>query len=175
MDYIIQPTDEYITFTQFKNGPFDINKIETNLTSVSFLNKPKTAFWGSPLNSEYGWEWWCKSNDFRDLSSGDRVIWTLTPNSKIFRVDLEDVFTRKSKHLLKYCNKEMTDCSSLITYYIDFNKMLSDGYVAVELMNCSIGHIFRNDLERSFYAWDCESIVVLDPSRLIVLSIESTY
>ena len=46
MEHLIQPTDKYITFIQPKNGPFDINKIETNLTSVSYLNKPKTAFWG---------------------------------------------------------------------------------------------------------------------------------
>lgn len=47
--------------------------------------------------------------------------------------------------------------------------MLEDGIVAVELMDGWIGHRFENFLEASFNTWDCESIVVLDETKIEIL------
>ena len=49
---------------------------------------------------------------------------------------------------------------------LDFNKLLEDNIIAVQLLDGSIGHRFITDIETMFNSWDCESIVVLDESKI---------
>ena len=81
---------------------------------------------------------------------------------KVFHTKVEN---KETSNLTKYVKPMMIGdyCPYSV---LDWNKMLEDGIVAVQLMNGSIGHRFINKLEEQFNGWDCESIVVLDKSRL---------
>lgn len=173
MDYISSINDKYVTYLRKAAGPFDINAIFTDLTP-RVINKPKSAFWGSPLNAKFGWKDWCESEEWGDLG-GDKVIWTLQEGSKILRIIRKEVEDMKTSPLLKYYIKERIVSSTRAEYgdfYLNFTELARQNYAAVELMDASIGHSFTNRLELSFNVWDCQSIVVLDPSKLIILSIE---
>ena len=51
----------------------------------------------------------------------------------------------------------------------DFRRVLKD-YDAIELENSFIGHMFYSGIEVDlFNSWDCESIVVLNPDKILVL------
>lgn len=174
MDYTSSTSDKYVTYLRKEAGSFDSKMIFTMLTPVKHINKPESAFWGSPLNAEFGWKDWCEAEEYGDLE-GDKVIWTLQEGSKILRIIRKEVEDMKTSSLLKYYIKEKTVFSTRAEYedfYLNFPELARQNYAAVELMNASIGHSFTNRLELSFNAWDCQSIVVLDPSKLIVLSIE---
>lgn len=176
--------NRYVTYL-VKGNKFDPNNIHTNLSS-SFGSKPDCAWWGSPEDSNFGWkeyikyEWGTEKYDF-----DNPIKWHLKEGSKIFQIDAEDTVIDLNNDLLKYIflmdrdlirvklpieavAKELQDTVNFeYRPRISFYKMLEDGIVAVELMNPSVGHFFANGLETMFNSWDCESIVVLDPSKII--------
>lgn len=55
----------------------------------------------------------------------------------------------------------------LVDVKLNFHKIVEDGIAAVELMDCFIGHYFKNKVEEMFYSWECESIAVLDLDKII--------
>jgi len=140
---------------------------------------------GSPVNAKFGWKDWCESEDYGDYDFNNPIYWKLKEGSKIFQIDWKEVELDKSNTLLKYIKfknwreEDLKDMPieakiNILTHgglydaetVIDFVSMLNDGIVAVELLNSCIGHNFINNLEISFNSWDCESIVVLDPSYI---------
>lgn len=153
----------YVTYwREHKNGKFDPKLIETNLSCL--ICKPTKAFWGSPVNATFGWKEWCEGDDYEHDFSNP-IYWRLKEGSKILTVNMEDVTDPKSM-LYLYAH---LDCGGMLNYF-DFRKMREDGIDAVELMDANIGHLCINRLERMFNAWDCESIVLLNPSKLILKS-----
>lgn len=159
---------KYITYFQ-KGDAFDPSKIVIDLNNKrnGFLFKPDKGFWGSPVDAEYGWKEWTEEENFRDYDYDNPIYWTLT-SGKILQIDWDDVKDRTSGDLTKYLimpngiGRSMND----LCVVLDWDKMLKDDIVAVQLMDGCIGHCFKYDLEMHFNAWDCESIVVLDKSRL---------
>ncbi len=178
----------YVTFKRNKFGQFDISKIIINTKSRN--GKPSKALWGSPENADYSWKDYCgrECEEFSDTYDWDNPIkWRLKENSKIYQIDIADVELNQDNPLLNYITivndklliEETIECTNeekleYIEDYrydvlINFFKMKEDGIVAVELMNACIGHYFENRLETMFNGWDCESICVLDPSKIIWL------
>ena len=156
---------KYVTYFQ-KGNAFDPDKIVIDLNNKykGFLFKPDNGFWGSPVDAEYGWKEWCEDEYFGSYDFNKPVYWTLT-SGKILQIGWDDVKNKETSILIKYIQPVMIGgyCSYSI---LDWNRMLEDGIIAVQLMNASIGHRFINGLEEHFNGWDCESIVVLDKSRL---------
>lgn len=153
----------YVTYLR-EDVSFDPSKIVINLDNRynGCLFKPDKGFWGSPIDASYGWKEWCENEEFGDYDFNKPVYWTLT-DGKILQIDWDDVNNKETSVLMKY----MTIPNDIYSYSIlEWKKMLEDGIVAVQLMNSSIGHVFKNDLELRFNNWDCESIVVLDKSKL---------
>ena len=170
---MISLTDDkvYITYLSKEQLPFNKENIHTVIGDRGIINKPLSAWWGSPADAIFGWKEWCKCNHFRlDEYDWDNPIrWRLKPNSKILRIDMDDVKDEQNSNLNKYLS--MSDIykgmpSNRFMLELDFNKMLDDDIIAIELMDGSIGHRFINSLETMFYSWDCESIVVLDESKI---------
>lgn len=149
---------KYVTY--LKEGIlFDPDKIVIDLNNKynGFLFKPDRGFWGSPVDAEYGWKEWCEDVYFGSYDFNKPVYWTLT-SGKILQVGWDEVKNKETSILTKYINYPYN--------ILDWNKMLKDDIVAVQLMDGCIGHRFINELEKQFNGWDCESIVVLDKSRL---------
>ena len=145
-----------------------------NIKLGCFLGKPESAWWGSPINAKYGWNKWCRDNYFvpkKDitmdeyLSKDNRIIWTLSDDSKILYINvLEDLL------MLRELNYIVSN--EFESYTFNFHKIVDDGYSAIQLNDGNIGHYFRLNpvgLELLMHAWDCDSIVVLDPSKIIQL------
>lgn len=158
----------YITYGFVIEDP---KKIVTNLDEC--INKPKKALWGSPVDAEFGWRDWCESEqwiprngrdyeDFEDYFTKS-FKWTLKEGSNILTInkveDINDIYRVGLMRLNKY--------GSVV---LDFYRILDAGYSAVELTDGDIGHIFVNRLESSFNSWDCESIVVLNPDKVVLVA-----
>ena len=79
----------YVTYFR-ENTLFDKNNIITILTPTS-LNKPTKAFWGSPIDSTFGWKEWCKCEDFGNYDWEKPIKWKLEKNSKILKIDWCDL------------------------------------------------------------------------------------
>jgi hypothetical protein len=60
----------------------------------------------------------------------------------------------------------INDMTGFSYYRIDFKKLKEDSISAVELIDAMVGHLFLNGFETMFNGWDCESIVVLDETKI---------
>ena len=156
----------YITYIR-ENTIFDKNKITTILTPTS-INKPTKAFWGSPINATFGWKEWCIREDFGNYDWENPIKWKLEKNSKILKIDWCDL-QNNIELLKKYINIPIESQKLGFRYFmasLDFNKLFEDNIIAVQLLDGSIGHRFTMDIEMMFNSWDCESIVVLDETKI---------
>lgn len=162
---IVEADKNNVYVTYLREGVlFDPSKIVINLDNRhnGCLFKPDRGFWGSPVDARYGWKEWCENEEFGNYDFNNPVYWTLT-SGKILLVDWDEVENKETSNLTKYVTTpNYTDSYTIL----DWDKMLEDGIVAVQLMDGCIGHCFKYDLEEHFNSWDCESIVVLDKSRL---------
>lgn len=179
-----------ITWETFGFGTkIDKSKIVTILGEPSFRSKPKRAWWGSRTDTEYGWKHWCEDNCYRTCEESNKSVWGLEVGSKILKVSRDDLEILNyivegdisispikyqpidvEKHI-KAINNRIYDESHFSSYAIDFNKIKDDGYDAVELMDANIGHGIYDmrSVLTCFNCWDCESIVILNPEKIIFL------
>ncbi len=161
---------EYYVTYGFGNK-FIRNLLQTDLFSNHNF-KPKKAWWGSPINADYGWMEYCLDHNCvpyysieRYFSDCNRIIWTLPVHSKILFINnymdlvwcLDNKYIESDNRYTKFC-----------PYRWNFNKLLKDGYSAIQLNNANLGHGFaKTKLESIMCTWDCESIVVLDQDKII--------
>lgn len=160
---------KYVTYG-FKK--FDKSKVRIDLTC--FVGKPRTAWWGSPIDAKFGWKEWCTNEYWTPgdepieeyFAEDNKVLWTLTEDSKILYINnVEDLDTFIDLGFIFNCNQD----SDYGEWKWDFHKVLEAGYTAIELTDSYIGHYFTSYAELLINGWDCESIVVLDPSKIIPL------
>ncbi len=174
----------YVTYG-FGNK-FKRDLLQTDLRS-DFNDKPKKAWWGSPIHAKYGWLEWCIDNYYlqdedKNLSfeenakkyfaNDNRIIWTLSSDSKILFINnfMDLIWC----HNMKYIKRKNDYIDRFCQYEWDFNELIKDGYAAIQLNDPTIGHHFRfYNLECILYSWDCESIVVLDQDKIIPCIIDN--
>lgn len=111
---------EYIHYgcTEFNKNKFK------KVTNIKYSVKPFGGLWASPVDTEYGWKEWCEIEGFRECTNENSFKFTLSENSKVYHIySVEDLYklSRESNYIL--------DSS----YCIDFEKMILDGYDALEL------------------------------------------
>ena len=156
---------KYVTYG--KGTKFDPDKLVTDLNTY-LQSKPKNAWWGSPIDAHYGWKDWAENNSFHTetLTEDNKIIWTLKEDSKILYIRSEEDLEWMLRRGFIEINIEYKD-----EYLINFYKIFDAGFSAVELTDSEIGHsIFYNNFRLTMLMsiWDCESIVVLDPTKIIV-------
>lgn len=118
--------------------------------------KPKGGLWASPVDAKLGWKEWCEREDFRPCIEENSFRFTL-PDAKVFVIDSVE----KLKELPVIENPPYRSTSRLI----DFEKCVEFGYDAIEL-NLSADH----QLYWELYGWDCDSILVMNPDKIKVMS-----
>ena len=162
----------YVTYGFGKAKDFDVNKIQIDLTN--HIGKPGNAWWGSPVSAEYGWKDWCEENDF--IPSGkandfdtyfdeqNAMYWKLETGSRILTINSIDDL----EAYVEYGYIEYIDNNYGGIYQWNFYKVEQAGYDAIELTDASIGHGWRSNIEMIMNSWDCESICVINPSKIIV-------
>lgn len=152
----------YVTYWSKSRPPFDPKKIEIILGDpFQNFSKPQCAFWGSPVNSNFGWKEWCECEEFGDYDWDSPIYFRLKTNSTILKIDIDDL---REEVLGRYVTKDKyAPFNSMFENRLDFNKIVEDEIDAVQLMDGSLGHYFMaNAYEFMFNTWDCESIVVLN-------------
>ena len=163
----------YVTYGL--GNKFVLEKVLTNLNDRG-IGKPERAWWGSPIDAEYGWKQWAEDNDFlphgyhsfkKYFAPKNAIYWELVPGSRVLHIiNPYDLQNWVNNGYIKSISKE-SRFGSFDIKFIDFEAILKDGYDAVELCDSSIGHRFVSNIEMLFNSWDCESIVVLNPNKII--------
>ncbi len=118
--------------------------------------KPIGGLWASPVNSEYGWIDWCKTEIFNYKSGkGLGINFSFFYSGNIFVIDsLADVV-------------EMPWQKNIIMTP-DFEKMVINGIDAIFLTEK--GQIeTRLSYPYSLYGWDCECVLIMNPKGIITL------
>ena len=113
-----------------------------------YFCKPKGGLWASPIDAKYGWKDWCEAENFRECSQDNSFAFALKDGAKVYHIrSVSDV-------------KDMPQVNTGISvYYIpDFEKMLADGWDAIELHMSECGALYW-----ALYGWDCDCILVLNP------------
>ena len=188
----------YITygFNHFDPDKFEISK---NDIIENVGNKPKYAWWGSPVDAQYGWKDWCESERFGILANSahniDYVKWTLKKDTKILYIkDYSDLLNIpiKKEYFGPYLNIK-----------IDFNNLRNSGYSGMELCmdKYYFGHLWntpesavkevvevlgvknKTDLEKmlklltyveeGLNTWDCDSICIWDKDVIDIIEEKS--
>ena len=156
--------DKYMSYVRSEYGKFKLYKIHTNLEPIPGVNKPASAFWGSPVFSNENWAEALQYLEL-DIEYSDVVYWHLSKGSKVLQVTLKDTENGSlDEFIVQDDDLLFRKCPS----YIDYQKLKDRGFVALELMDGGIGHYFKNKTELMFNAFDCDSIVVLDPKKIVV-------
>lgn len=113
-----------------------------------FRNKPLGGLWGSPVDSQYGWEAWCRSEEFNtdklDLKFEFEV------KGKIFVID-----GKLDLELLDWTSEDFL-CSGYPIF-----EPLANSYDAVYLTRN--GEVETRFGDKSLYGWDCECVLVMNP------------
>ena len=160
----VSKRDVYISY--FKEN-FSRDRLTAESPIVVNMNKPANRLWACPMNAKYSWKDWCESEELFLDSFNHYIKFTLEEGSQILQIEYKDVknFDDDSNYLKKY----ITTSNFTSSPELDYHKLLKNGIVAVQLMSAAIGHYFINRFEANFNAWDCESIVILDHSKIKIL------
>ena len=131
---------------------------------INSLNKPTGCLWASPVDASYSWMDYCTDNEILLDRFNHSIEFNIKEGNKILEIGMKDVENYGKQE--SYINNYIVDDR------LDFKKLYNDGIVAVELLDACIGHCFINKLEANFNAWDCDSIVILNPECINITDIK---
>lgn len=120
--------------------------------------KPAGGLWASDIKAKYGWKDWCEAEQFRDCKKEKSFTFVLSKDAKVLEINSVQQLT---------CLPQIEDTigfSFSQWILLDF-EMLSKMYDAIEL-NISNDY----DLYWKLYGWDCDSILIMNPEIVEVLS-----
>ena len=85
------------------------------IKNISGFTKPTGGFWGSPVNSDYGWGEWVKSNNFDELIGSnkyekEKFYFKLKPNTRLLYINKASML----RDLPKQEDEFTLACSSFI-------------------------------------------------------------
>lgn len=118
--------------------------------------KPKGGLWASPIKTRYGWKEWCKQENFGKLSSNFTFIF----QGQILKIDSEKDL---NDFLWKEKDKNIPD---LFNYIPDFETMNLNGIDAIWLTEEGQWKTHLS-LPKNLYGWDCECVLIMNPSGII--------
>ena len=135
---------------------FDINKFLPIVNQDHDWTKPKQGgLWASQVDTEYDWKQWCISEDFHIDRLNTYFTFELTPDARICHL-------RTCYDLKKLPELQPIVVSSY--YKIDFENAMKT-YDAIQLhLSEQPEYDYKEDLYFKLYGWDCDSILILNPS-----------
>ena len=140
-------------YVHYGNTHYDDTLFKPISNYNSILNKPKGGFWGSPVDTDWGWKDWCESEQFHIDRLNDSFRFTLVNGSKVFHI-------RTPQDILKlpFNKKPGSGLLYWMDWYYNWEK-IAEKYDAVEL-HMTENYMFFHD---AFYSWDVDSIIILKP------------
>lgn len=163
LDMVIKSANKEKTYIHYGSSHFDISKFD-KITNVDKFTKPDGGLWGSPSDSKYSWKDFClESSIDRDLDNF--FEFKLKEDSKVFHIySIDDLKDLPGEYL------------GSRFYIIDFEKIVQENlYDAIELhlSNEKISDLIFDTLQFTYRlnwqlcAWDCDSILILNPNIII--------
>lgn len=120
----------------------------------STLTSQWEDFWASPVDTEWGWKDWCKSENFCVSELTDAFVFELKDGAKVFEINSGDDVLKMPM--------QSTDLTITVIKPIDFEAMLSQGVDAIEF-----NYTLCPSLYWELYGWDCDSLLVLNPDIIV--------
>lgn len=146
-----------------KNGTSGFDKDFFHpIKNLNGCASPSGGFWASPIDAKYGWKEWCEANNEFDWLLGARFIFEMPDSARVLRIekvaDIPCDYINFNYFDLKLCTlpKDGKGISNQ-TLPLDFEK-LAEKYDAIEILAGS-----NYDLYYTFYGWDCDSILIMNP------------
>ena len=151
---------ERTKYIHYGHSNFDRDLFVTPRNRRHFV-KPSGGLWASPVGAKFGWKEWCEEENFRSCDPENAFMFMLCPGAKVAHI-----FSRRDMVVLPQIESDHSMWVSL-----DFEKMMEQGYDAVELHlsdedRTSVGYL--DGLYWCLYGWDCDSILVLNPDVIVV-------
>lgn len=148
---------EYIHYGSLHFSEEKFDECKNQKRNLSRLNKPNFGFWGSPVDTDWGWKDWCKSEYFCLESFDKSFRFRLKNGSRILKV-------RMVKDVIKYTYERRIYSPSMNCYFNDgygikFYEIMRK-YDGLELIHGDHYHELHSG---PFYTWDCDSIVIWNP------------
>lgn len=144
-------------YIHYGHESFDRDLIQP-IKNRQYFTKPWGGFWASPVDAKFGWKQWCERENFAQHRFGYSFTFTLSPEAKVLTIS----------STLDLSGLPLTGPSLVDEVQLDFEELLRRGYDAVEL------ELSRDwELYFSMYGWDCDSIVILNPDVIRVLTPET--
>lgn len=128
---------------------FDLSKFNCIQNNPGFPVKPSGGLWASPVESSWGWRHWCESEE-----------WGVDRLGESFEFDYEGSFV---------VIDSLPDLESLpVNEFILFG--LYPDFEAIERHGADAIHLTEKGQDETqfgnpnLYGWDCESVLVMNPS-----------
>lgn len=142
-----------------KNFDIELFKKPTN-QEYGRANKPHGGLWASPVDAAFGWREWNEREGLITCSEDRCFRFSLSEDATVYHM---------------YCEEDVEALplrpESKVPYILrpDFEKILEMGYDAIEY------HLSQEIVPKDeclglyfvLYGWDCDSILVLNPSVII--------
>ena len=155
------------TYIHYGTDTFDRERFRTarnrdNGFGTSIKPMPGTGFWGSPLGAKHSWKNWCEDQEFNTDTLDKWIIFKVKHPEKILLINSRETLDNLFKN---YGKVAMYDKPFyLANPALDFEKMMTDGYVGMEI---SISDYFR--IYDELYSWDCDSIVIFYEDEIEII------
>ena len=145
---------------------FDITKFHEVKNAKTPWAKPNGGYWASPVESTNGWKDWCLREDFlcfgdwyKDINRSQRF--TIDGDAKILYIR-----NKAEVNFFKTTYQIADPHHMCFAVYPDFEKLVVDGYQAIYYED-------NVDTHYPMMCWDCDSLLVLDPSIIKITKEEN--
>lgn len=150
-------------FHYTEDSEWNLKKIEIKNGNIRI--KPYGGIWASPVDSKYGWDRWCKEEDFRDI---DKLVKVEMEIEILEDKNLIIIDSKKDLNKLIWTPlpivKDLAEKLGLVPPFgmeiIDFVAMKDKGIDAIWLTEKGQWDT-RLCYPRNLYGWDCECILIL--------------
>lgn len=155
------------TYRHYGISEFDADLFK-NIRNRHHWNKPNGGFWASDIEAPRSWKDWCKSECFKLESFGTHIDFKLRADTKVLKIYNKDDFDRAMLNdFIRSCFDEnrmlLNSWLSSEAEVIDFERLATQ-FDAMEVYAGSDGFLYD-----AFYGWDCDSIVVFNKDKIVVV------
>ena len=158
-----------IVFVSLLPEKYDIKKFKTIEYDwqAQMNNKCRNGLWASPIDSNWGWEQWCKHENFTSGINKMKYsfFFKLKPGAKIYSIDnINDL----KKISTTYQHDDLGRIHGT-QKKIDFNMLLSKGYDGIYVSEDAVVDLrmmFSSEID-GLSSWDVESICIFNPNAII--------
>lgn len=150
-------------YIHYGSSEFDKN-IFIPIRNGNLESKPFGGMWASPVDSEWGWRNWCEAIEFRLYDLNTSFSFVLSDDARVLHL-------KSGKDVAELPRYNWTCFPGDPGFmYIDFEALMKN-YDAIEVhLSEESSYKYDDSLCWKMYAWDCDSILIMNPDIVIPVS-----